>query len=132
MLATGLGALAVCVAIASGLAISARTQSAAQPDVKRGVEAFNSGDFRRAVEYFERAVSLDANYTNARLHLANALIRDFIVAGQKGADESAPAPLLQRAREQFSAVLPYDPKNVAATFGLVALKAHRGFRNHAS
>ena len=66
--------------IASRPAVSAHAQSVAQLDMRRAVEAFNSGDFHRALEYFERAVSLDPNYINARLHLATALIREHMAS----------------------------------------------------
>jgi beta-lactamase regulating signal transducer with metallopeptidase domain len=46
LLAIGLSALAICVVVASGLAISARAQSAALPEMKLAEAAFNSGNFR--------------------------------------------------------------------------------------
>ncbi len=48
-LAAGISALAVCVVVASGLALSARAQSAAQPEMKLGAAAFNRGDHSGAV-----------------------------------------------------------------------------------
>jgi beta-lactamase regulating signal transducer with metallopeptidase domain len=59
MLAAGVSALAACVVIASGLAISARAQSAAQPEMKLGATAFNRGDYPGAAVHFERAVAID-------------------------------------------------------------------------
>jgi hypothetical protein len=57
----------------------------------------------------------------ARLHLANALIRDYMENAIKGANESEEAPLLLRAREQYGEILARDSKNTAAMFGLASL-----------
>ena len=47
---TGLSALAVCVVIASGLAVIARAQSASQTEMKLAGDAYNHGDFKSAVD----------------------------------------------------------------------------------
>jgi beta-lactamase regulating signal transducer with metallopeptidase domain len=114
MLAAGLSALAVCLVGASTLAISARAQSVAQPEMKLAGQAFNNGDYAGAVSHFERAVALEPGNVNARLFLANAYIRQS-VAGKEPA-------LREKAQEQYQAALDRDPKNVSAMFGLASLR----------
>ncbi len=116
-LAAGLSALAVCIAVAAGLAVSARAQSAAYPEVKAGVEAFNQGNFDAAVAHFQQAVQLDPNSANARLHLANALVHRFAAAP----NSSNRKTVLEEAQRQYQEVLARNPGNEAATLGLVAL-----------
>ena len=118
-LAAGLSALAVCVAVAAGLAVSARAQSAAYPEVKAGAEAYNQGDFTAAVAHFHQATELDPTNLNARLHLANALVRRF-AANPKAYDQEA---VFNEARRQYQEVLASQPGNETAIFGLVALNS---------
>ena len=109
LLATGLSALTVCAVIASGLAVSARAQSVASPEMKLAEAAFNGGDFKGAVEHFRNAVNLDPGNVNARLFLANAIVK---VAQLESPD--AP-PILQ-----YQEVLARDPNNKTAIFALAA------------
>ena len=121
LLATGLSALAICVAIASGLAISARAQSAAMPEMKLAENAFNSGNPLGAVEHFQNAVKLDPENVNARLFLAMALTH--VLRSQPGGPAPAPngegqwAPVLR----QYEEVLARDPANQMAIVGLATL-----------
>ena len=112
MLAAGLGALAVCVVAASSLAISARAQSAAQPEMKLAGQAYNTGDFAGAVSHFEKAVSLDPGNTNARLFLANAYVRQY----RANSRAEGAAELLNKAREQYREAATRDPRNVPAMY----------------
>jgi beta-lactamase regulating signal transducer with metallopeptidase domain len=116
-LVAGVSALAVCIAVAAGLAVSARAQSAAYPEVKAGVEAYNLGDFNAAVAHFQQAVNLDPNYINARLHFANALVHRF-AADPKTYDREA---VLQQTTYLYQEVLSRDPGNASAILGMVAL-----------
>jgi beta-lactamase regulating signal transducer with metallopeptidase domain len=115
-LASGLAALAVCAVIASGLALTARAQSGSSGEMKLAAEAYNRGDFKAAVEHFENAVRLDPANIDAKLFLANALMREFFV-------EKAPAdgPLLAGARRQYLDVLASDARNKLAMQGMVAI-----------
>ena len=121
MLAAGLAVLVVCIVGASSLAISARAQSLAQPEMKLAGQAYNSRDFAGAVSHFEKAVSLEPENVNARLFLANAYLRQYRAEGTFRATETEIAPLLQKAREQYLAVVNLDPKNLTGIFGLSSL-----------
>src|SRR5262245_19518125 len=120
-LAGGFVAFAVCVALASGLALSALAQSAAQPEMLLGVDAYNRGDYAGAAQHFEKGVAADPANARARLFLANAYWRQFLAENKFSSDEKAVAPLLIKAREQYQAILARDPTNVKATFGMVAM-----------
>jgi Tfp pilus assembly protein PilF len=116
-LAAGLGALAVCAVAASSLAISARAQSAAQPEMKLAGQSYNTGDFAGAVSHFEKAVSLDPGNTNARLFLANAYLRQY----RANSRAEGAAELLDKAREQYREAATRDPRNVPAMIGLASM-----------
>jgi tetratricopeptide (TPR) repeat protein len=113
LLIGGLAALAVCAVVASGLALSARAQSDARPELTAGVQAFISGDFQAAIQHFEAAVHLEPANLPAKLHLADAYI-----AAHQGHRQSG---LLQRARQQYEDVLSLDPTNQSAILGLVSI-----------
>lgn len=113
LLAAGLGSLAACLVIASGLAISARAQTPAQLEMQKGAERYNSRDFAGAVEHFQAAVASDPNNSNARLHLANALLRQV-------KDPRNAGPAIEQAKQQYEEVLARDPYNEAAISGLAA------------
>jgi beta-lactamase regulating signal transducer with metallopeptidase domain len=106
ILAAGLAALAVCVAVGSGLAIPAWAQSPAQQEMRAAAEAHNSGRFNEAVSRFEKAVALEPANLNARLFLGNTYLQ------HKQPD---------KAGEQYREVLRRDPKNATAVFAIVSL-----------
>jgi beta-lactamase regulating signal transducer with metallopeptidase domain len=112
LLATGLGSLAVCLVIASGLAISARAQTSAQSEVRAGVDAYNRGDLAGAEQRFRGAVAADPGNANARLQLANAILR-------QATPENGPQRIAE-AKEQYEAVLARDPYNASAISALAA------------
>jgi tetratricopeptide (TPR) repeat protein len=113
LLVAGLSALAVCAVVASGLALSARAQSAARPELAEGVQAFNVKDYQSAIRHFEAAVQLEPSNLVAKLHLANAYIGAF--------NQNLPGGSLQSARRQFEDVLSLDPANRSAILGLIQL-----------
>jgi beta-lactamase regulating signal transducer with metallopeptidase domain len=119
-LAAGLSALALCLVVGTGLAVSAHAQSAAQVEMQSAAEAYNRNDFAAAVDHFETAVGLEPANLKARLFLANAYIRQSIADNQRSpADQSK--PLLIKAQEQYREVLARDPKNFRASVGIVSL-----------
>jgi beta-lactamase regulating signal transducer with metallopeptidase domain len=113
LLIAGLSALAVCVVVASGLALSARAQSAARPQMTAGVEAFNRGDIQAAIHHFDEAVQLEPSNLLAKLHLANAYIAAY--------NQNQESGVLQSARRQFEDAISLDPANRSAILGLVSL-----------
>jgi beta-lactamase regulating signal transducer with metallopeptidase domain len=115
LLAAGLCTLAVCIAIGSAAAISARAQSAAIPELRLGGEAFNHGDYQAAADHFRNAVNLEPDNVNARLFLAQALVSNAL--RQPVRSEGAMGPALQ----QYEEVLARDPKNATAILGIARL-----------
>ena len=120
LLASGLSALAVCVLAAGGFAISARAQSAALPELKLGVDAYNSGEFTSAQDHFQRAVNADPDNVNARLFLATGTLRVISETpqGDLGPDKTN---VYDPVIAQFDEVLTRDPLNQSAIFGLATL-----------
>jgi beta-lactamase regulating signal transducer with metallopeptidase domain/cell division septation protein DedD len=116
LLVTGLSVLGVCVAIASGLALSARAQSGTQGEMKLAGEAYNKGDFKAAVQHFANAVALEPGNFNAKLFLANALMREFFAEREK--PDSA---LMAGARAQYLDILAQDPRNKLAMQGAMVV-----------
>jgi len=105
-----LSALAVCAVAASGLALSARAQGGARPELTAGAEAFNHRDLAAAIRHFDAAVHLEPANLLAKLHLANA----YAVANDR-----------QNARRQYEDVLALDPANRSAILGLVSVSGGR-------
>jgi tetratricopeptide (TPR) repeat protein len=115
-LAAALGALIVCIVLASTIAVSARAQSEFQNQMKLAGEAYNKGDFQVAVERFNTAVTLEPTNVNARLFLANALMRlSYTLRHPAGANHMA------AAAQQYQEALARDPKNKQATAGMTAI-----------
>ena len=116
LLATGLSALAFLTIAASSIALTARAQSALQTEMKQGVDAYNSGDFKTAIERFTSAAALEPSDPKPKLFLANALMRDCYT--QEGPPDTR---LLTAARRQYQDVLARDSNNKQATAGMTAL-----------
>ncbi|HEV2448142.1 MAG TPA: M56 family metallopeptidase [Candidatus Sulfopaludibacter sp.] len=115
LLATGLGALALCVNLASSLAISARAQGgAAQDEINQASAASERGDFRSAAEHLRNAVKMEPENVNAKLSLARAVSSQHM-------DEPANTGLLDEARQQYLAVLALDPRNPRALDGMASV-----------
>ena len=121
LLAAGLSALVVCFVLCSGLALSARAQSAGGPDVLAGVRAFNQGDYVAAIDHFRAAVDLDSSNLLARLHLANAYGAAFRMRPDGPPNHPGESWLLTSARRQYEDVLSLDPVNATAIIGLVSV-----------
>ena len=114
LLATGLGALALCAAIASGLAISARAQGgAAQDELKQAEAASNRKDYPAAAEHSRNALRLEPNNISAKLFLAKALT-------EEASDQPGDRNLLSEARQQYLDVLALDPNNLKAMDGIAS------------
>lgn len=115
LLATGLGALALCAAIASGLAISARAQGgAAQDDMKQAESALTRKDYPAAAQHARNAVTLEPNNTDARLLLARSV-------SSLAMDQPGDKSLLAEARQQYLDVLALDPKSLRAMDGVASV-----------
>ncbi len=115
LFAAGLSTLAICVLIASGLAVSARAQSGAQAELKLGIAASNQFDFKKAITHFEAAVRLEPAVATPKLYLAHALLNDYY-QGQRR-DTAA----LESARQQYLDALAHDPRSKPAMQGMIAI-----------
>jgi beta-lactamase regulating signal transducer with metallopeptidase domain len=116
LLATGLGALAICAVLGSSVAMKARAQGGASEEMQAACSAYNDGDFANAVQHFENAVRLAPASLDAKMFLANALMKLFFAT-----KASPTSPLLASARKQYEAVLATDPRNKQALRGMVAI-----------
>jgi beta-lactamase regulating signal transducer with metallopeptidase domain len=116
VLGAALGTVAACAVIASGLAISARAQGPAMPELRAGADAYNAGNFGAAIEHFEKAVAIDPDSVKARLLLVHAYLRL-----DAGANK-------EKAQEQAAEAVRRDPRNVAATVALVSLTGASGVK----
>lgn len=117
----GLGTMALCVVIASGLALSANAQGPAHNELKMAESAFNAGDFPAAIQHFKHAVELEPANNNAKLFLANALLSQFY-AQSANPDNT----LLSAALEQYGNVLAADPANRRAIEGIISVDMRLG------
>jgi beta-lactamase regulating signal transducer with metallopeptidase domain/cell division septation protein DedD len=116
LLATAGSAMAVCAVVASSLAVTARAQAPFQAEMKLAGDAYNSGDFKTAVDHFSAAVALEPLKSNARLFLANALLSAY-----RAARDTHDVRLLNAAREQYEGVLKYEPSSAQAIAGMTTL-----------
>jgi beta-lactamase regulating signal transducer with metallopeptidase domain len=118
LLASGLAVLALCAAIASTLALTARAQDGAHTIMKQGEAAYNRGDYKEAADQFESAVKLEPANLKAKLLLAHTLLAEYHPGS--GADD----PLLSNARRQYLDVLAVEPANKQAIQGMMLLYAN--------
>jgi beta-lactamase regulating signal transducer with metallopeptidase domain len=107
LLGAGIATRAVCVIVASTLAISARAQGPAQQEMRAAGDAYNSGAFELAVQHFEKAVVIEPDSVKARLFLADAYLRLDSRAGR------------EHAREQALEILRREPGNHVGALILV-------------
>ena len=113
LLATGLSALAVCAVVASGLALTARAQGAAEGVLKQAEAAYTRGDHKTAAELYATAVQLDPANLQARLFLAGSLLAQYVPA------TALPSPFVDGARQQYQEVIARDPRNRQAFDGMI-------------
>lgn len=99
------------------LGLSGCNKLRARDQLNKGVAAYKSAKFDTAIRYFERAVELDPNLTNARLYLAVAH-RSRFVPGIDTPDNDREAQL---AIDSFNDVLQRNPKDVNALKNLASL-----------
>src|SRR5260370_22052398 len=118
LLASGLAALALCVVIASSLALTARAQVGAHAAMKQAEAAYNRGDYKEAAEQFESAVKLEPANLKAKLLLAHALLAGYHPG--TGAHDA----LVSCARQQDLDVLAVEPANKQAIQGMMLLDTH--------
>lgn len=110
--------VAALLAVAAALmGLSGCNKLRARDQLNKGVQAYKGAKFDTAIRYFERAVELDPNLTNARLYLAVAH-RSRFVPGIDSPENNREAEL---AIENFNDVLNKDQKDVSALKNLASL-----------
>jgi tetratricopeptide (TPR) repeat protein len=111
-----LAIMAVCLA-AIIISTTGCEKLRARDNLNKGVQAFKSGKYSDAVEFFKTACDLDPNFPTARLYLATAYMQQYI----PGAESQENMKFADSAKEQFEKVLAQDPKNVLATQSIANL-----------
>ncbi len=110
--------LKIAPATRQQLAESHRIDPQAHEDYLRGKHYWskrNTGDFKTAIEYFQRAVERDPTYAEAYAGLANT----YALMG--GYADKAQAPFIEKAREAANRALAIDPKLADAHVGLAVI-----------
>src|SRR5262249_22208535 len=86
----------------------------ARDNLNKGVRAFREAKYERAITFFQDAMKLDPELTNAELYLATAYSQQFI-HNQDSPENKKNAEL---AIQTFEKVLEKEPNNVHAVEGL--------------
>ncbi len=86
-------------------------------ELNKGTAAFKNAKYPEAIEHFKTAISLQPDYTMARLYLATAYMSQYI----PGAESPENAQNAQAANDQFLKVLEQDPNNTLAVNSLASL-----------
>lgn len=106
---------AFMVLLAVGSVSCAKLQ--ARDNLNKGVRAFRDAKFESAIDYFQKAMSLDPTLTEAELYLATAYAQQFIPgAGSEENQRNA-----DMALQTFGNVLQRDPNNPHALAGMASL-----------
>ena len=108
--------LCVCFCVLSAAAQSANDPGTAEARelLQQGVDAYKQGDFKRAIELFEKCVALEPYRVNSRLYLATAHASQYI----PGAPNEENRGHADKAVEEFREVIRIDPTNLSAIDGI--------------
>jgi tetratricopeptide (TPR) repeat protein len=101
--------------VASGLALTARAQSASQAEIQLGVDAYNAGQVDAAIQHLRAAVAAEPADIRPKLFLAAVLMREY----QPGNPQQT--LLAAEARQQLLNVLSLDNGNKSALQSLLLL-----------
>jgi len=94
----------------------------ARDRLNKGVNAYKSGQFDQAIEFFKEAKSLDPSLTNAQLYLATAYASQYV----PGAPSQANIDNGNQAIAEFKNILENDPNNLAAIDGIGSILYNMG------
>lgn len=97
-------------------------QLKARDQLNKGVAAFRNAQFQQAIEYFQRAVSLDPSFLNARLYLATAYSQLYIPGGESAEN----VKIGDQAVAAFEDVLKMDPNNTTAIASIAQIYYNMG------
>jgi tetratricopeptide (TPR) repeat protein len=89
----------------------------ARDNLNKGVRAFKATKYEQAIDYFQQAMKLDPDLTNAELYLATAYSQQFVP------NSESPENLknAEMAIKTFESVLQKDPKNLSAVSGIASV-----------
>ncbi len=90
----------------------------AQNHLKLGINAMNNGDHKAAIEHFEQAVGVDPDFPNAKLHLANAYVKNSSSTTTNPEDRER---LVKAAEEIYQDLLIRDPGHSLAAWNMAVL-----------
>ena len=94
----------------------------ARDRLNKGVNAYKSGQFDQAIEYFKEAKSLDPSLTNAQLYLATAYASQYV----PGAPSQENINNGNQAIAEFKNILDTDADNLAAIDGIGSILYNMG------
>jgi tetratricopeptide (TPR) repeat protein len=109
--------VAVSAAFLLGLSTTGCKKLEARDNLNKGVGAFKNAKYADAVNFFTSAVTLDPNYTTARLYLATAYMSQYI----PGAESPENTGYWKSALDQFQKVLEQSPKDTTALESIASL-----------
>ncbi len=89
----------------------------ARLSLNNGVQAFSAGDFVRASELFEEAITFDEALSDAKVYLAYATMMQY----QPGAEYQENIDIAHKALDGFKSVLEDDPENSTALQSIASL-----------
>jgi tetratricopeptide (TPR) repeat protein len=92
----------------------------ARDNLNKGVRAFRDSKFEAAIDYFQKAMELDPQLTDAELYLGTAYAQQYI----PGAQSEENRRMAQMAIQTFDKVLARDPNNVTAVANLASIYQH--------
>jgi tetratricopeptide (TPR) repeat protein len=101
--------LSVALAAVAFLTLDVHAPSTAPAELNLGVEAFKQSASAEAIQYLEKAVSLDRENQDARMYLANAYAKQY----KPGADTPENTHLAEQAIQQYQHVLDSTPNRTA-------------------
>lgn len=82
-----------------------------------GVQAFKAGNYADSVDYFQKVVILDPDFSTARLYLGTAYMSRFIPGGSTPENRQ----YAMSALEQFETVLQLNPSELVATQSIASI-----------
>src|SRR5438093_2703406 len=96
------------------LAATSCAKLQARDNLNKGVRAFREAKYEKAIDFFQEAMKLDPELTNAELYLATAYSQQFIPNGESPENQKN----AEMAIQTFERVLQKEPDNVHAVEGL--------------
>ncbi len=112
----------VAVVLAASVAGVGCDKLKARDRLNKGVNAYKSGQFDQAIEYFKEAKSLDPSLTNAQLYLATAYASQYV----PGAPSQENVNNGNQAVAEFKSILDQDPNNLSAIDGIGSILYNMG------